>query len=220
MENPDKESGVFEEGTADPQGAQAPTSDEAGTDVPAPAGADSDQVAADADAASDDAASSEESEDEQTPAGESIADLKGQVAQLSDDLAHARADMYNLQREYSGYVRRTKTQAASHRSDGQREVVESLLGVLDDIDAARAAGDLSGPFAAIAAKLEQSLTSGYGLERYGEAGDPFDPALHDALMAQTASDVEVPTVAQVLQPGYRMGDKVLRPTKVLVHNPE
>ncbi|MBD3689427.1 nucleotide exchange factor GrpE [Nanchangia anserum] len=155
-----------------------------------------------------------------TPAGDNLADLKGQVAQLSDDLARSRAETYNVQREYSAYVRRAKQQAGSHREDGRREVCEALLSVLDDIQAARDADDLSGPFAAIATKLEQTLGTVCQLERYGEAGEEFDPMRHDALMANESADVDTPTIAQVLQPGYRMGERVLRATKVMVHNPQ
>lgn len=144
-----------------------------------------------------------------------------QVGQLDDDLAHARADLYNLNQEYGNYVRRSKESASAHRAAGQEEVVAALIGVLDDIDAARAHGDLAdGPFAAIAQKLEDTLGMRFGLERYGAEGDAFDPALHEALMAQTSAEVDHPVVKQVLQPGYRLGSKVLRATKVLVENPE
>ena len=145
----------------------------------------------------------------------------GQIGQLGDDLAHAKADLYNLNQEYGNYVRRAKEAASGHREMGRQEVVESLIGVLDDIDAARTHGELEGgPFASIAQKLEDTLSTRFGLERFGAVGDAFDPALHEALMARTSAEVDHPVVAQVLQPGYRMGDRVLRPTKVLVENPE
>lgn len=237
MEKPDNDSGVFTEATAQAgAGDTAPAEAQpAGEDTPqAPETDATDQVAeadatdqaaeADADAADQEADGQDRADEaaetaEPTEKQASLADLKGENARLADDLARARADYYNLEREYSGYVRRSKRQAASHREDGRRETVEALLGVLDDIEAARQAGELSGPFAAIATKLEQSLASACGLERFGEAGDAFDPACHDALMASESDEVSEPTIAQVLQPGYRMGERVLRPTKVMVHNP-
>nr|WP_235362229.1 nucleotide exchange factor GrpE [Schaalia hyovaginalis] len=150
-----------------------------------------------------------------------LADALGKIAELEDKLARAHADLYNLNQEYSNYVRRSKEAAPAHRESGQSEVIESLIGVLDDIDAARAHGDLAeGPFAAIAAKLESALESRFGLERYGAAGDDFDPAVHEALLANTNPEVDAPRIAQILQPGYRRGEKVLRAAKVMVDNPE
>jgi molecular chaperone GrpE len=88
--------------------------------------------------------------------------------------------------------------------------------VLDAIDLARQHGDLEdGPFASIADKLEAVL-SRYGLTRYGQAGDEFDPAVHEALMHAQSDDVQGPTVTQVLQPGYTVGEKVLRAARVAV----
>ena len=144
-----------------------------------------------------------------------------QIDQLSDDLARARAELYNLNQQYGNYVRRAKEQGAGHRASGQQEVVESLLGVLDDIDAARSAGDLAeGPFASIATKLEDTLKTKFQVARFGQAGEDFDPLHHEALLAQDSPDVDHPVVGRVLQPGYRMGEKVLRATKVLVFNPQ
>lgn len=144
-----------------------------------------------------------------------------QVDKLGDDLAHAKADLFNLNQEYGNYVRRTKEAASQHRDSGHEEVVVALIGVLDDINAARSHGELEeGPFASIAQKLEDTLSTRFNLERFGQAGDDFDPQLHEALLAQTSAEVDHPVVKQVLQPGYRMGEKVLRATKVMVENPE
>ncbi len=143
------------------------------------------------------------------------------LEQAEEDLARARADVYNVNQEYGNYVRRSKSEAGQRRGEGQQDAIEALLPVLDDIEAARAAGELTeGPFASIATKLEETLNSRFGLERYGNQGDGFDPQLHDALMAQPNPDVDHPVVGQVLQPGYKINDRILRPTKVLVFNPE
>ena len=142
------------------------------------------------------------------------------IGKLGDDLARAKADLYNLNNEYQSYVRRSKADIPAHKTAGQLDVLESLLSVLDDIYGAPTAGDLKdGPFAAIAQKLEETLQNRFGLERYGAEGDHFDPKLHEALMANESADVSEPTVTQVLQPGYKVGDRVLRATKVMVSNP-
>ena len=141
------------------------------------------------------------------------------IATIEDQLARANAELYN--QEYANYVRRSKEAIPGHKTAGQDEVIESLISVLDDIAAARAHGDLEdGPFASIATKLEDTLKTRFGLERYGAEGDDFDPALHDALMATTSPDVDHPVIGQVLTGGYRRNERVVRAAKVLVNNPE
>ncbi|WP_051259258.1 nucleotide exchange factor GrpE [Schaalia suimastitidis] len=143
------------------------------------------------------------------------------IAELEDQVARTRASLYNLEQEYAGYVRRSKEAAGATRDSGKTDVLEALLPVLDDIHAAREAGDLEeGPFAAIATKLEDTLNVRFELTRFGSAGDDFDPQCHEALMANVNPEVDRPVIAQVLQPGYRRSDKVLRAVKVLVDNPE
>ena len=167
--------------------------------------------------AAPEAANEEETEAEDPQA--QVEQLKAQVAQLTEQLARARAETYNLQQEYSGYVKRSKTEMSAHRTDGQKAVLQVLLSVLDDVQAAREAGDLQGPFESIANKLENTLETNFGLTRYGNNGDEFDPNVHEAMMAQSGGEGE-PSIAQVLQPGYKVGDQVLRATKVIVNNPD
>ena len=164
----------------------------------------SEGAAGQADAASDEAA------------GE---DPLAQAAQAADDLARARADLYNLQQEYQGFVRRSREGAASHRDAGAAGVVEALIPVLDEIELARQHGDLTGTFETTAGKLESILAEKYSLERFGAVGEVFDPTLHEALMATESSEVTEPTIAAVLQPGYRLGERVVRAARVQVANP-
>ena len=159
-----------------------------------------------------------ETEADSEPTAE-VDQLKAQVAELTEQLARARAETYNLQQEYSGYVKRSKSDMSAHHSEGQKAVLQVLLGVLDDVQAARDAGDLKGPFEAIAKKLENTLETNFGLTRYGSVGEEFDPNVHEALMAQSGGEGE-PSIAQVLQPGYKVGENVLRATKVIVNNPD
>ncbi|MGO1174473.1 MAG: nucleotide exchange factor GrpE [Actinomycetaceae bacterium] len=148
-----------------------------------------------------------------------LARAQAEVLELQDQLARRKADVYNVEQEYAAFVRRSRTEAAGHRQAGVESVVESLLGVLDDIDLARQHGDLTGPFESIATKLEQTLRQRFAFERFGAAGEEFDPNLHDALMSTDSADVEVPTIDQVLQPGYRIGEKIVRAARVAVHSP-
>ncbi|HEX8497610.1 MAG TPA: nucleotide exchange factor GrpE [Actinomycetales bacterium] len=145
-------------------------------------------------------------------------------APLGGDLAAERLlDLQRLQAEYVNYRRRVERDRDVAREMAVAGVLDSLLPVLDDVHLARQHGDLEGgPFAAIADKLEASLGR-QGLVRFGEVGEPFDPAVHDALMrteAELAQGTTVTTVVQVLQPGYRVGERVLRAARVAVADPQ
>jgi len=136
--------------------------------------------------------------------------------------AERLADLQRLQAEYANYRKRVERDRSVSRELGVASVVEELLPVLDDLHLARQHGDLeSGPFAAVAEKFEASLAK-FGVERYGEPGEAFDPEVHDALMhvqEELAAGTEVTTVVGVLQPGYRIGERVLRPARVSVADP-
>ncbi len=138
---------------------------------------------------------------------------------LAGDLTR---DLQRLQAEYVNYKKRVDRDRAMHRDLAVCSVVESLLPVLDDIHLARQHGDLEGgPFAAIADKLDAILTK-IGVERFGQPGDAFDPNVHEALMhieAELAAGTNVTTVVQVLQPGYRVGERMIRVARVAVADP-
>ncbi|WP_152188592.1 nucleotide exchange factor GrpE [Georgenia satyanarayanai] len=159
-------------------------------------------------------------EQPEQPQDGALAAAKAEAADLSEQLARRNADLYNLQQEYNGYVRRSKAAASEQRAAGQVEVVEALLGVLDEIELARQHGDLTGPLGATAEKMEATLVQRFGLERFGAPAEEFDPELHDALMSTPDPEATSTTVAQVMQPGYRIGEKVLRAARVAVTSPE
>jgi molecular chaperone GrpE len=140
--------------------------------------------------------------------------------------AERLADLQRVQAEYVNYKRRVDRDRAVVQGRAAQSVIEALLPVLDDIHAAREHGDLvDGPFAAIADKLESTLGK-FGLERYGAVGEEFDPTLHEALMHTawpqdgSVEPTGSTTVVQVLQPGYRAGEQILRAARVAVADPE
>ncbi|QOR45864.1 nucleotide exchange factor GrpE [Trueperella pecoris] len=142
------------------------------------------------------------------------------VAELEEEVARRKADLYNLGQEYNGYVKRSKAEARTQYDAGITKVLENLLSVLDDAHLAREHGDLTGPAGTVVEKLEQTLATNFGLVRFGEIGDEFDPEHHEALMNQTSSDVETQQVQHIIQPGYKQGEKVVRPARVGVVSPE
>ncbi|UVJ39176.1 nucleotide exchange factor GrpE [Arthrobacter sp. CJ23] len=151
----------------------------------------------------------------EVPAEEAVA--PGAAAEA--EAAELRNDLLRLQAEYVNYRKRVERDRAVAGEMAVIGVLNSLLTVLDDIDAARQHGDLEdGPFAAIATKLETALKT-YGLERIAETGVEFDPTIHEALIQQPGADVEVDTVSQVLRSGYKSGERVLRAAQVIVAVP-
>ena len=169
-----------------------------------------------ADAAQDAADAAQEAAD----AGQVTAqELQVKLDETTDQLARTRADLYNLQQEYNAYVRRSREQAASHREAGAQQVTEALIPVLDEIELARQHGDLVGSFEAVGSKIENILKDKFSLTRFGQAGDVFDPNLHEALMAVESTEVTEPTVNLVIQPGYMLGERVVRHARVQVANP-
>ncbi|TJY69808.1 nucleotide exchange factor GrpE [Arthrobacter sp. CAU 1506] len=150
----------------------------------------------------------------EVPAGESVA--QGTTSQEAEEL---RNDLLRLQAEYVNYRKRVERDRAVAGEMAVIGVMNSLLPVLDDIDAARQHGDLAdGPFAAIATKLDGVLKT-YGLTRIEETGVEFDPNIHEALMQQPDANVEVDSVSQILRLGYKSGDRVLRAAQVVVAVP-
>ena len=158
-------------------------------------------------------------------------DVPGDVSSVEGDEIHPDTtlaadltrDLQRLQAEYVNYKKRVDRDRELHHHVAVSSVVEALLPVLDDVHLARQHGDLEGgPFAAIADKLEATLAK-FGVERFGQPGDAFDPTVHEALMhieAELAEGTEVTTVVQVLQPGYRMGERLVRAARVAVADPQ
>jgi molecular chaperone GrpE len=105
------------------------------------------------------------------------------------------------------------------RETAVANVLTNLLPVLDDIGRARDHGELEGGFKSVGEALEQTVER-LGLVRFGAAGDPFDPTVHEALTHAHSADVTEPTCTEVFQPGYRLGDRVVRPARVAVADPE
>ncbi|CAA9307444.1 MAG: Heat shock protein GrpE [uncultured Friedmanniella sp.] len=141
-----------------------------------------------------------------------------QVQQLQTALAERTADLQRLQAEYVNYKRRVDRDRDLTRKVALEGFVKDLLPVLDDVRSAREHGELTGAFKAVGEQVER-ITGKHGLESFGTKGDPFDPHIHEALMQVPAEGVDGPTCVEILQPGYRIGERVLRPARVAVGEP-
>ena len=146
------------------------------------------------------------------------ADAGRPAGDLAGELAERTADLQRVTAEYANYRKRVEQDRVAVREQALANVLAGLLPVLDDIGRAREHGELVGGFKSVAESLEAAVAK-LGLDSFGEAGEPFDPNVHEALLHSYASDVTEPTCVQILQPGYRVGDRVLRPARVAVAEP-
>jgi molecular chaperone GrpE len=155
----------------------------------------------------------------------SVEDLSEEDAALldqaaSDLVADMRSDMLRAQAELVNFRNRVERDRAANREAVIAEVIRSLLPAVDDLSRAEKHGDLEGsPLELVAVKLKASLER-YGLREVGAVGEPFDPHLHEAVVHFASPDVKVETVAEVIDPGYALGDRLIRAAKVAVSVPE
>jgi molecular chaperone GrpE len=139
--------------------------------------------------------------------------------QVIDPVAALTADLQRLQAEYANYRKRVERDRALSHELAIGSVLTELLATLDDIDRAADHNELNGGFKAVADQLA-AITSRFGLEKYGTEGEPFDPQIHEALLHDTSADVAIPTASKILQPGYKYKERILRPARVAVTDPE
>jgi molecular chaperone GrpE len=136
------------------------------------------------------------------------------VAEYRERAARAEAELKNFRT-------RVERDRAANREIVIAEVIRSLLPAIDDLDRADAHGDLveGSPLAIVAQKIRAAFEK-YGLTRVGEKGERFDPKLHEALVRIPSADVTLDTVADVIEPGYLLGERLIRAAKVAVSSPE
>ena len=136
-----------------------------------------------------------------------------------DLVAEMRNSMLRAQAELVNFRNRVERDRAANREIVIAEVIRSLLPALDDMARADKHGDLEGsPLAIVAQKLRAGFEK-YGLREVGVVGEPFDPNFHEALVQLPNPDVSSNMVADVIEPGYALGERLLRAAKVAVHTP-
>ncbi|MEV4944301.1 nucleotide exchange factor GrpE [Streptomyces sp. NPDC053755] len=155
------------------------------------------------------------------PAGDAAqtAGLTAQLDQLRSALGERTADLQRLQAEYQNYRRRVERDRVTVKEIAIASLLSELLPVLDDVGRARDHGELVGGFKSVAESLE-TVVAKMGLQQFGKEGEPFDPTIHEALMHSYAPDVTETTCVAILQPGYRIGERTIRPARVAVAEPQ
>ena len=176
-------------------------------------------------ATSDDAepqAATPSPEEGAAPDGDAAAQLVGLTAQLDQTrtaLNERTADLQRLQAEFQNYRRRVERDRIAVKEIAIANLLTELLPVLDDIGRAREHSELVGGFKSVAESLE-TVAAKMGLQQFGKEGEPFDPTIHEALMHSYAPDVTETTCVAILQPGYRIGERTIRPARVAVAEPQ
>ena len=128
-------------------------------------------------------------------------------------------DLQRLQAEYANYRKRVDRDRALASEIAVSGVLTEMLSILDDLDRASDHGELNGGFKSIADQV-LAVTKKFGLEKFGEVPSSFDPTIHEALMHENSADVSETTVTKILQPGYKYKERILRPARVVVTDPQ
>jgi molecular chaperone GrpE len=137
-----------------------------------------------------------------------------------DLVSEMRSDMLRAQAELVNFRTRVERDRAANRESVIAEVIRSLLPAIDDLTRAEKHGDLEGsPLALVAAKIHGAFER-YGLRPVGEKGEVFDPHFHEAVVQLPTPGATEQTVADVIDPGYALGERLIRAAKVAVSVPE
>jgi len=163
------------------------------------------------------------SEDNLTASEKQLSDAVDEVLNETttevDVVATLTSDLQRLQAEYANYRKRVDRDRQLTSELAFAAVLSELLPVLDDLERASEHGELTGGFKAVADRINATVEK-LGLTKFAEAPVTFNPEIHEALMHETSKDVTEPTATKILQPGYKFKERVIRPARVAVTDPE
>lgn len=168
-----------------------------------------------------------EKEKKETPAEETVEEVVEEITETVE--TDPWEEKYNAERdahlriaaEYDNFRKRTVKEKEASYGNGKADAVAKILPIYDNLERA-----LNQPTEDAAYKKGVEMTmaelvkilNGLGVEIFGEAGDAFDPNLHNAVMHMESEDFGENTIAQVFQKGFKLGDKVVRFAMVQVAN--
>lgn len=150
----------------------------------------------------------QDGEDTLTPLGQA----KKEAAEYLEALQRERAEFINFRN-------RSQKEQERFRQHGIIDVLTALLPALDDIDRIREHSEMDESFKAVSTKIDKAFEK-FGVEKFGEKGEDFDPTKHDAILHKPDSQAEKETVDTVVEAGYRIGDRVIRAARVVVASPQ
>ncbi|MFR0591494.1 nucleotide exchange factor GrpE [Bifidobacterium thermophilum] len=154
--------------------------------------------------------------------GDADHDKDGSLTPLGQAKKEAAEYLEALQREraeFINYRNRMNKEREQSRQYGIVDVLTSLLPALDDIDRIREHGQMDDSFKAVATKIDKTFAK-FGVEKFGEKGEDFDPTKHEAVLQKPDPEAKKETVDTVVEAGYRIGDRVVRAARVVVSMPQ
>jgi len=150
---------------------------------------------------------------------DAVEEALNEATVVVDEVATLTSDLQRLQAEYANYRKRVDRDRVSTAEFAFASVLLEFLPILDDLDRAAEHGELTGGFKAVADRINATVEK-LGLTKFAQAPVTFNPEIHEALMHETSKDVTEPTATKILQPGYKFKERVIRPARVAVTDPE
>jgi molecular chaperone GrpE len=150
---------------------------------------------------------------------DAVDEVLSQAQEITDPIVTLTADLQRLQAEYANYRKRVDRDRSVAAEFSIAAVLAELLPVLDDLDRAAEHGELTGGFKAVADRITATVER-LGLTKFADAPVAFNPEIHEALTHEVSKDVSEPTASKILQPGYKFKERVIRPARVAVTDPE
>ena len=150
---------------------------------------------------------------------DAVDEVLSQTQEIADPIITLTADLQRLQAEYANYRKRVDRDRSVAAEFSIAAVLAELLPVLDDLDRAAEHGELTGGFKAVADRITATVDR-LGLTKFADAPVAFNPEIHEALTHEVSKDVSEPTASKILQPGYKFKERVIRPARVAVTDPE
>jgi len=149
---------------------------------------------------------------------EALSDVATDIEE-EDPVAVLTNDLQRLQADFANYRKRVDRERVEAHEFTTAKVLADLLPILDDFERADQHNELTGGFKAVAGRFA-AVTEKLGLTKFGAEKDAFDPNIHEAIAHETSADVKETTIIKVLQPGYRLKERVIRVAMVVVADPE
>ena len=202
-------------------GPAAGASQESQNNVDSAATASADSAASETASTAANAASSESQEngDAADSATQDGGDTLTPLGQAKKEAAEYLEALQRERAEFINFRNRSQKEQERFRQHGIIDVLTALLPALDDIDRIREHSEMDESFKAVSTKIDKAFEK-FGVEKFGEKGEDFDPTKHDAILHKPDSQAEKETVDTVVEAGYRIGDRVIRAARVVVASPQ
>ena len=202
-------------------GPAAGVSQESQNNVDSAAAASADSAASETASTAANAASSESQEngDAADSATQDGGDTLTPLGQAKKEAAEYLEALQRERAEFINFRNRSQKEQERFRQHGIIDVLTALLPALDDIDRIREHSEMDESFKAVSTKIDKAFEK-FGVEKFGEKGEDFDPTKHDAILHKPDPQAEKETVDTVVEAGYRIGDRVIRAARVVVASPQ